>query len=85
MKSTDKKIYKVVFAKNFKIGYWAFALINNRLAEISYDDKNEKMVVCGHCYVKKGEYKTKREQKMILEDTKIRKFTWRNKKYKKVD
>ncbi|MEK7567610.1 MAG: hypothetical protein AAB513_01665 [Patescibacteria group bacterium] len=71
----------------FNFDGWCFAIVNNRLAEVYFDndDKNKKSNIWAHCYVKKSEYKTKREQKMILEDTKKCKFSYRNKKYKRVD
>lgn len=36
----------------------------------------------GHCYVSKSEYKTKKEQQMIMEDTERYQFSYRNKKYR---
>ena len=65
------------------MSYWSFAIINGKLAEIHYDKmKNGILKLYGHCYVKKSEYKTKREQKFIREDTKKMIFSWRSKKYK---
>ena len=60
---------------------WSFAFINNRLAEIFFDNIKGNLVIHGHCYVKKSEYKTKKEQKYIQEDTKKYKFSYRNKIY----
>lgn len=60
---------------------WCFAIINNRLAEIFFEKKKGKANIWAHCYVKKSEYKTKREQKMIAQDTKKCRFVYRNKKY----
>ena len=62
---------------------WCFAIINNRLSEIFFGRKKGKCkkVIWAHCYVKRSEYKTKREQKMIVKDTKRCRFTYRNKKY----
>ncbi len=62
---------------------WCFAIINNRLAEIFFGKVNGKgeKVIWAHCYVQKSEFKTKKEQKMIVEDTKRLRFTYRNKKY----
>ena len=61
---------------------WSFATINNRLSEIFFEKKRGKLLINGHCYVKKSEYKTKKEQKWIKEDTKKYKFSYRNKIYK---
>jgi len=44
---------------------WCFAIVNNRLAEIYFEEKMDKPKIIGYCYVKKEEYKTKREQKWI--------------------
>ena len=64
---------------------WCFAIVNNRLAEIFFDeDKSDRKKISGHCYVKKEEYKSKQEQKWIEQDTKRVKLVWRNKKYKLV-
>ncbi len=62
---------------------WCFAIVNNKLAEIYFDEnKDGKPKIFGHCYVKKEEYKTKQEQKWIEQDTKRVKAVYRNKKYK---
>lgn len=63
---------------------WSFAIVNNKLSEIFFETKRGKSSIQCHCYVKESEYKTKREKKMILTDTKKYKFTWRNKEYKRV-
>ncbi len=78
--STNKMVKKLP-----KINFdgWNFAIINNRLAEIYFEKKKGKRVPWAHAYVKKSEYKTKREQKMIAADTKQCQFTYRNKKYTK--
>ena len=39
---------------------WSFAKINNKLAEIYFDDKQGKPKIFGHYLVKKSEYKTKK-------------------------
>lgn len=65
--------------------YWAFALINGRLAEFDFEViKGKFHMGIGHCYVKRSEYKTKYEQKMIDKDIKKYLFTYRNKQYRKV-
>lgn len=61
---------------------WSFAIVNNKLAEIFFDkNKKGQVKIRGHCYVKKEEYRTKREQKWIVEDTKRTKLRYRKKKY----
>ena len=48
---------------------------------IFFERQKEKLNILGHAYVKKSEYKTRHEQRMIREDTKKYHFTYRNKKY----
>ena len=61
---------------------WSFAIVNGKLAEVFFDrKKNGSPVILGFCYVKKSEYKTKREHKMIAVDTKKYHITYRKKKY----
>jgi len=60
---------------------WSFAIINRRLAEIYFDKKKGKIKFLGHCYVKKSEYKTKRESEWIKKDTKRFNLTYRNRIY----
>ena len=61
---------------------WSFAKINRRLAEIYYEKKKGKLKFLGHCYVKKSEFKTKKEQKWIEEDIKKFRFFYRDGLYK---
>ena len=49
-------------------------MVNNRLAEISFE---RPYGIWGHCYVKREEYTTKQERKWIREDTKKCRFTYR--------
>ncbi len=67
---------------------WAFAIVNNRLAEIFFDTnvcrKKKHSKVWGHCYVSGSEYKTKQEQKWIASDTKKYRFAYRDKKYRRI-
>lgn len=45
---------------------WCFAIVNNKLAEIFFDEKkNGQAKIWGHCYVRQEEYETKTEQKWI--------------------
>ena len=67
--------------KHPEFGGWCFAILNGKLAEIHFDKKKN---VWGHCFVKRSEYKTKREQKMIDADIKKARFTYKNKKYTKI-
>ena len=73
--------------KNVKFKYnfdgWCFAMINERLAEIYFDKKKGKSVIWAHCYVKLNEF-NKKEQKEIMADIKKYKFSYRNKKYKRI-
>ena len=65
--------------------FWAFALINRRLAEFHYEISSGKFYMTyGHCYVKREEYKTKREQRWIEKDTKKYRFTYQKGKYRRV-
>ena len=49
---------------------WCFAILNNRLAEIYFEEgKNNKLHIWGHCYVQEEEYITRKEQAWIKEDT----------------
>lgn len=61
---------------------WLFAIVNNRLAEIYFDKIRKKTKITGHCYVKRAEYKTKKEQKWIRDDTFHLKFSYRKGKYR---
>jgi len=64
------------------MGYWSFAIVNGKLAEISYDEmKDGSRKIFGHCYVKASEYNTKREKRWIEKDTKTMRFSWRKKQY----
>ena len=61
---------------------WCFALVNNRLAEIFFDKiPKGKTKIRGYCYVHKSEYKTKKEQKWIRENTAKVKLTYRKGRY----
>ena len=64
--------------------FWSFGLVNNRLAEIFFNRKGGKVRISSHCYVKREEYKTKREQRQIDQDTQKIKVRYRNKKYTRV-
>lgn len=65
--------------------FWAFALINGRLAEFDFEIVRGKLYMgIGHCYVKRSEYKTKYEQRMIEKDTEKYRLTYRNKQYRRV-
>ncbi len=68
--------------KNISFSGWSFATVNNRLAEIYFDLGKGVSGINGHCFVKRSEYKTKIEQKMIDQDIKKFNLTYRNKKYK---
>lgn len=64
---------------------WSFAIVNGKLSEIYYNkSKNGKIKMIGFCHVNKSDYKTKTEQRYILKDTAMFKFTYRNKVYKRL-
>ena len=60
---------------------WQFALINGRLAELFFEKEKGKVRMLGHAYVKRSEYKTKREQRMIDADLKKMQFRYRKKEH----
>ena len=64
---------------------WCFAIINGRLAEIFFEPGKRKPKIIGHAYVKREEYKTKKEQKYIEEDTAKFRMSYRNGKYKRLE
>lgn len=64
---------------------WSFAIINNKLAEIYFERTNGKLKFLGHCYIKKEEYKTKKEQIMMEEDILNTQLIYRNGKYKRIN
>lgn len=65
---------------------WCFAIVNNKLAEIYFEKKkNDKNKIFAHCYIKREDFKAKKEQKQIDEDTKKVKIIYKNKKYKLIN
>ena len=60
---------------------WAFAIINNRLAEVFFEKKRNKLFFNGYCYVNRRDYHAKQEKRWIEADTKKHRFTYRNKGY----
>ena len=63
---------------------WCFAYVNNKLAEIYFQKNKNGIKLQGHCYVKKSDYETKKEQSWIEKDTTKFRFVYRNKKYKRL-
>ncbi len=61
---------------------WCFAIINNKLAEVYFEKKNGEVKFLGHCYIKKSEYKSKKEKAWIEKDTTRVKLIYRNGVYK---
>ena len=53
---------------------WSFAIMNGRLAEIHF---KKGLGIWAHAYVKRSEYSTKKEQKMIDKDIKKCVFSYR--------
>ena len=64
---------------------WCFAIINSKLAEIYFERTKEEPKFFGHCYVKKEEFKTKKEQVMIKADISNNHLVYRNGEYKRVN
>lgn len=64
---------------------WSFAIINNKLAEIYFERTKGESKILGHCYVKKEEFRTKKEQKIIEEDILNNQLVYRNGGYKRVN
>jgi len=63
---------------------WCFAIINNKLAEIYFDDAKGEPKIRGHCYVKKRDYETKKERRWIKDDTAKFRFAYKKSKYRRV-
>ncbi len=64
--------------------FWDFSLINGRLAEFHYEiSKGKFYMTYGHCYVKREEYKTKKEHQWIDKDTEKYRFTYQKGKYRR--
>ena len=63
--------------------FWSFAILNGRLAEVSFEKKKGKILFWGHCYVKNDEYKTKKEKNWIKNDTSKIRLIYRGGKYLK--
>lgn len=62
---------------------WSFALVNNRLAEIYFEQgKSGLPEIKGHCYVQEKEFSTKQEKRWIREDTKKYQFSYRKRLYR---
>ncbi|MEK7076217.1 MAG: hypothetical protein AAB941_00950 [Patescibacteria group bacterium] len=61
---------------------WQFALVNNRLTELFFDNRK----IMGHYYVVVKDYKTKETKKWISGDTKKLNLSYYNGKYRnKID
>lgn len=61
---------------------WCFAIINNRLAEIYFEKYKGSIKFLSHCYVKKADYKLKKEKRWIAEDIMKVKLFYKKGKYK---
>ncbi|MEK7536138.1 MAG: hypothetical protein AAB590_03990 [Patescibacteria group bacterium] len=61
---------------------WCFAILNGKLVELWFERKKGKLNIFAHAYVKRSEFKTKSEHKMIDTDTAKYHFSWRNGVYK---
>ncbi|TSC55575.1 MAG: Uncharacterized protein Greene071421_297 [Parcubacteria group bacterium Greene0714_21] len=67
-----------------KLMSWSFAIVNNKLAEIYFRHGKKSSRVYAHCYVRRGEYKTKVEQRWIKKDTEHLRFSYSKGKYKRI-
>ncbi len=63
---------------------WTFGIVNGRLAEVYYRGEANQSRVWTHCYIKREEFKTKKEQKWIDQDTKHARFVYRKGKYRRI-
>ena len=61
---------------------WNFGIVNKRLVEIYFEERDSQVVPHGHCYVTRDEFTTKREQKEIDADIKRYIFTYWKNRYK---
>lgn len=58
---------------------WMFGIVNGKLSEVFFEEKSNGKVEClGYCYVKRSEYKSRKEQRYIREDTKRLKLRWKD-------
>ena len=64
---------------------WCFAKINNKLAEVYFEEKQGEMKIFSHCLVKKSEYKTKKELNWIDKDIKKFRIIYKKGKYWRKD
>ena len=60
---------------------WCFALINNRLAEIFFEERGGVMEILGHAYVSADEYDSAQEKRYIEEDTAKFRLVYRGEEY----
>lgn len=70
--------------------FWCFAIVNNRLAEIYFDNIEEgnKILGChieGHCYINKGDFQGKQDKEWIKKDTANFRFSYYGGKYKRIN
>lgn len=68
--------------KEFLIMGWCFAIINNRLAEIYFENNKKGIKFLGHCYVKESEYELRKEKEWIKKDITKVQLVYRNDKYR---
>lgn len=61
---------------------WSFGIVNNKLAEIFFENNKGKRNILGHCYGGESEYKTKKEKRWIEEDIRKIRVVFRNRKYR---
>lgn len=61
---------------------WSFATVNNKLAEIYFDNQKEETRFLGHCYIDEKDYKTKKEKRWIKYDTDKFQLVYRSNRYR---
>ena len=64
---------------------WCFALVNNRLAEVYFNETRRGPRITGHCYVKMEDFSTAKEKKWIKKDTEKLRFIFRKRRYKRIN
>ncbi len=61
---------------------WAFALVNNKLAELYFERRGKTIRMGGYCHVERSEFITRKELGEIDFDTKKYQLSYRNGRYR---
>ncbi len=64
---------------------WSFSLVNGKLAEVFFEKAGGTDKIVSHAFVKKSEYKTKKEKTWIDCDTVKVQLEYKNGRYKKIN